>query len=132
MVYLSLQQQFFREIHMSINVGDKQQINADSTFTFNVNYNEDCSLCTAILIQELKEKSNEAIFIVMVEGIGNFKCEGIADDEDKKIAHIQAYTLLFPYIQNMISRLVVNAGLPPLMIESAKMTLENVEVENTK
>ena len=41
-----------------------------------------------------------------------------------------AYTLLFPYVQNIVARLTVDAGLPPLMISLAKMNPNNVKLSS--
>ena len=128
MVFLSLKPKIFREVHMTINLGDRSQLDIESAFSFNVNYNEDSTLCTAVLRQEVKEKSDQTVFNIVVEGIGNFLCEGIDDDNGKREAHLQAYTQLFPYVQNMICRLIVSAGLPPLMIERAKMSADDVKI----
>lgn len=130
MVYLSLQQQIFNEIHMKIDMKEKTQIEIESRFSFSVSYNEDNSACIAVLRQEVREKNDPSQFNVVVESQGHYICEGISNDDEKKIAHVQSYCLLFPYVQNMIARLVSSAGLPPLMIKMEKMTSDNIKLES--
>ena len=113
---------------MKVDLKADTEIELESTFSFNVNYNDDNSGCIAEISQIVRQKSNPDEFNIVVEGKGQFICEGILSDETKKEAHVMAYTLLFPYIQNMIARLVVDAGLPPLMLEMAKMSPDDIEI----
>ena len=69
---------------------------------------------------------------IVVECVGWFAYEGILNDEDRKVAHAQAYMLLFPYVQNEIAQLVMSAGLPPLMIRMGKIDMESVKIEGEK
>ncbi len=132
MVYLNLQHQVFKEIHLSVNIQKGMKLEVESTFSFNVNYVEKDTKCIACLKQEIKEKTDSSKFSVSVEGIGIFACEDINSPEDKKQAHIQSYNLLFPYVQNMISSLTISAGLPPLMIKMANMKVEDISIEENK
>lgn len=129
MVYLSLQQKSFREIQMKINIKERPQIEVETNYSFSVEYGQDNSSCIAHLRQNVRSKEDSSIFSIVVECSGNFSCEGITDDDDKKIAHIQSYILLFPYVQDMIATLTASAGLAPMMIKMDKMEPENVEVK---
>ena len=128
MVYLSLQRQSFKNIQLRVDLKKNTEIEIESTFAFNVNYNEDNTVCIAELKQLLNHKADPEQFSISVEGIGQFACEGIVSDETKKQAHVMAYTLLFPYVQNIVARLTVDAGLPPLMINLAKMDPKDIEL----
>ncbi len=128
MVYLSLQRHNFRSIQMEVDLKTDNEIELESTFSFNVNYNDDDSGCIAELKQTVQQKSNPAEFNIVVDCRGQFVCEGIVSDETKKEAHVMAYALLFPYVQNMIARLVVDAGLPPLMLGMAKMDIDDISI----
>lgn len=132
MVYMSLKHQVFKEVHMKIDIKEESQLEIESTFSFNVNYNEDYSSCIASLRQEVKLKNNPSKFSIVVEGLGHYSCEGILNEQDKKMAHIESYTLLFPYIQNMVAKLALCAGLPPLMIERAKLKPEDIKFDNAQ
>lgn len=130
MVYLSLQRQNFTGVQMKVDLKADTEIELESTFSFNVNYNDDNSGCIAELSQKVRQKSNPDEFNIVVDCRGQFVCEGIVSDETKKEAHVMAYTLLFPYVQNMIARLVMEAGLPPLMLGMAKMDTKDVAITN--
>ena len=132
MVYLTLLHQSFKNIHMSIDLKEDSQVEIESNFSFNINYNEDNTSCIAELKQILTHKTDPQQLNILVESKGQFACEGIVSDETKKEAHVMAYTQLFPYVQNMIAQLTVNAGLPPLMIGISKMDPSDVKlVDNT-
>lgn len=126
MVYLTLQRQRFKTIQMNVDLKENAEIEIESTFSFHINYNEDNSACTAELKQMLRHKSDPEQLSILVETNGQFECEGIVSDDTKKEAHVMAYNLLFPYVQNLIARLTVDAGLPPLMIRSSKMEPKDV------
>ncbi|MBR2490791.1 MAG: protein-export chaperone SecB [Ruminiclostridium sp.] len=128
MVYLSLKQQVFKEILLSVDVKEDATLELESTFSFNVSYNEDNSLCIAKLRQEVRSNSASQLFNIVVEGIGHFVCEGINTDEDKKQAHVNAYALLFPYVQSKIADLSRDAGAQAVMIDMAKMRIEDVKI----
>lgn len=130
MVFLSLNHQLFKAIHLEVDIKENTQLELESSFSFNVNYNEDNSLCVACLHQELKCKNSPQLFSAIVECVGHFTCEGIESEEDKKQAHIQAYALLFPYVQSKIASLTKDAGGPPIMVDMAKMRVEDVKIGN--
>ncbi len=130
MVYLTLQHQSFKNIQMNVDIKEDSEIELESTFSFGISYNEDNTACIAKLQQVLRHKNDPEELSILVEERGHFLCEGITSDEAKKEAHVMAYTQLFPYIQSIIARLTVDAGLPPLMINMERLNPEDVEISN--
>ena len=128
-MFLSLKQIVFKEIHMEVDIIENKELELESKFLFNVNYNDDNSSCIARLRQEVVSKKNTKEFNITVEALGNFNCEGIETGDDKKRAHVHSYILVFPYVQNMIAQLANHAGLPPFMVDMAKMREEDVILE---
>lgn len=130
MVYLTLQHQSFKSIQMNVDIKENSEIELESTFSFGISYNDDNTACIAELKQVLQHKNNPEELSISVEERGHFLCEGVNSDETKREAHVMAYTQLFPYIQSLISRLTVDAGLPPLMINMEKLNPADIEVSN--
>lgn len=126
MVYLNLKKQFFKEITLKVDIKENTELELESTFSFNVNYNEDNTSCVACLKQELHCRSVPEAFNIVVESLGQFSCEGIDSEDEKKQAHVQAYAMLFPYVQSKIASLTKDAGGDPIMIEMARINPENV------
>ena len=126
MVYLSLQQQRFRSIQMNVDLVENAEVEIVSSFSFHVNYSEDRSTCIAELKQELREKTDPKRMSILVEVSGQFECEGIVSDDAKREAHVMAYSMLFPYVQNMVARLTQDAGFPPLMIRAERMNPKDI------
>ena len=114
---------------MSMKIHEEIQMEIESNFNLNLRFYNDNSSCLAKLRQEVRLKNDPSAFNVMAEIVGEFSCEGITTECEQKEAHIQAYMQLFPYVQNMISQLTVNAGLPPLMIQMSKLSLDDVNIE---
>ena len=129
MVYMFLDRQVFKKISMDMNVHEKGKMDIESSFSFGIHLSEDHSSCIAKLYQDAKLKNDPSSFNISVEVVGEFSCEGISTEEDEKEAHIQAYLMLFPYVQNMIAKLTVDAGLPPLMIQMSKLNPDNIKIE---
>ncbi len=109
---------------MKVDLKTDTEIELESAYSFNVNYYNNNSTCIAELSQKVRQKSNPDEFNIVVDCRGQFVCEGIVSDDTKKEAHVMTYTLLFPYVQNMIAHLVMEAGLPPLILGMAKDFLE--------
>ena len=115
---------------MNVDIKENSEIELESTFSFGISYNDDNTACIAELKQVLQHKNNPEKLSISVEERGHFLCEGVNSDETKREAHVMAYTQLFPYIQSLISRLTVDAGLPPLMINMEKLNPADIEVSN--
>lgn len=128
MVFLNLQQQSVKEIDMRVDVQRDSEFSVDNTFSFHVSYGDDNASCVSQLRQEIELQDNPSAFRIKVEFIGTYSCEGIETEDDKKEAHVQAYMLLFPYVQRMIAQLTMEAGLPPLTLAMAKLTPEDVQL----
>ncbi len=132
MVNLALKQEIIKNISMNVNIEQGTNLELEIKFSFNVNYVNDNKTCVADLRQEVTKKDDPTKFRIVVEGLGVFDVEGINGDEDKKVAHVQAYQQIFPYVRNMIRTLTMEAGLPPLVLQPIKMTPENVRVGGTQ
>lgn len=128
MVMLNLERWMFKDIQLHIDMEENMEVELESEFSMNLNYNEDNTICIAEIIQEVAYKKKPSVFQIKIIGVGHFSCEGLNSDEDKKQAHVIAYNFLFPYVQSMISNLTVNAGFPPLMIRRAKMDPKDIKL----
>ncbi len=121
MVFLKLQQQAFRKVDMVVNIGAQSDMELESSFSFSMDYNEDNSQCAARLNYDIHLKEAPEKLKVIVECLGVYACQGIETEADKKQAHVQAYNLLFPYVQGMIAHMMVSAGMPALMVEMMQL-----------
>lgn len=129
MVYLKLKQVVYKEIFMKVDFQENTQIEIECSFSFNVNYSDDNTACIAKLRHELVCKEDPNQFRIAVEAHGLFSCEGIDVEDNKKQAHVQSYSLLFPYLQEKIAGLSKDAGCSPIMIEMANMRTEDVIIQ---
>lgn len=128
-MFIDLKHESLKELNFSINIEETNELELESRYTFNIDYDKDLSSFIATLIHETRDTKHNNEFNIFVKLIGYFVCEGITDSYSKQEAHIQAYTLLFPYVQSIIANLTMNAGLPPLMIPRANITTDNIEVK---
>ena len=127
-MYLTLNHHRFRNIQMTVDLGESSGIAVECSFSFDLNYNDEYSACETVMVFRVISKDHPEAFGITLEGIGQFSCEGIDSDDTKRVAHVRAYELLFPYYQGMIARLTVDAGLPPLMIAMEKMKESAVQI----
>lgn len=126
MVFLKLQQQAFRKIDMLVNVGTEPDMELESSFSFSMDYNDVNTQCVARLNYDIHMKGAPEKLKAEVECLGVYSCQGIEKEEDKKQAHVQAYQLLFPYVQGMIAHLMVSAGMPALMVEMMQLNPDDI------
>lgn len=120
----TLMNQKVREIHFNNDLERKHGNNRQlgSSFSFQVNYSPDGERCVAKLYHSLKDKEDEKLFFLSVEMLGVFKCEGVENEEDKKVIHTQCYDQLFPYMQSEVSHLCTASGMNGLVLKKAKTT----------
>ena len=130
MVFLKLQQQAFRKIDLLVNVGTQPDMELESSFSFSMDYNENSTQCVARLNYDIHMKGEPEKLRAAVECLGVYACTGIEKEEDKKQAHVQAYQLLFPYVQGMIAHLMVSAGMPALMVEMMQLNPDDIVLNN--
>lgn len=128
-MFIDLKHQTLKELNFSVNVPDNDEIHLESQYSFNTDYDEDRTHCVATLILETHDIQKNNKFNISIKLVGFFECEGVSDNRTKQEAHIQAYTLLFPYAQSIIANLTMNAGLPPLMIPRDNIAIDNVSVQ---
>ena len=126
MINLQLQKVVYKKINSFFEINKSIELQVQSTFSLNIEYDDSNKACFATLKNETFAPEHPDIFNIDIEIIGIFKCDGITDDEDKKIAHTEIYNYLFPYVQLMISDLSIKAGLPPLMVERANQMPDEV------
>ncbi len=86
------------------------------SYQFRLSYDVDNTHCMAELTQTVSTKEDPGIFNLEVMMRGFFRCENIESQEDKQLAHIMAYNLLFPHMQAFLRSFTSDVGLPPLMI----------------
>lgn len=132
MIYMSLQKQSFQKIVMEINLREGDEVEIESAFQFSVSYNEDNSACRANIKQVLQHKNDPSQLKIEIEGTGYFTCDGVESKQQEKDAHAMAYALLFPYVQSLIARLTLEAGVPPLMIAAARMDQAEIQFEENE
>ncbi len=129
MVQINLIRQQLKTVEFVCNIAQSKQLQIDNNFSFRVGYAKNNTQCRAHLQQFAASKENPDEFHVTVDVFGYFNCSGVVTEEDKKVAHIQAYQMLFPYAQVMISYLTSNAGLPAFVVPRAVMNPNNIRVE---
>lgn len=128
-MHLQLINQHAIKLHLNVDLKENQTLELENRFNFNVSYSDDNSQCKAILNTEVRSKDDPDTLFISVEIEGLFICDNIDNEEAKKEAHVLAYTLLFPYVQYMVSNIATSAGLPPIMIEMARMDSKDVIVK---
>lgn len=129
MVNLQMVRNSFNEIHSSVKLEKGSKVNLQSTTNFSVRMSGDNKRCLAIITQNVFCPENPEQFEINLCGEAEYVCEGIESDDEKKEAHLLAQTMFFPYVQNMVRDLSINAGLNPLIIECPIMGKDEVKLE---
>lgn len=116
MVTLALQHQTVKSVSYSVDIPEGTNIELENSYSFNVDYLENNSRCVATLKHTTRDTQNPERFTAEIHIVGYSECIGIENDDDKALAHVQAYIQLFPYVQSYIAYLTASSGLPPLFI----------------
>lgn len=126
MIDLTLQNKIVKHIHYNFTFFGDEEVKLKSTFNISLKFADDRSSAIALYTQKLEEDSEAQRLLLEVSLESVFSCENINTDTDKRLAHIDAYKQLFPYMQVMIAQLVSMAGFPPLTIQQDKIVPENI------
>lgn len=103
------------------------EIEVMSDYSFKIAFFEnDNTKFVATLLQNVKEKSKSPKLSIKIELVGMFSCEGIENVKNEREAHIEAYNMLFPYVQSATTLVVSLSGLPPLYLPKANV--DNIEI----
>lgn len=129
MAELHLQKVIYKKINSFIEIKQAIQLQMSNTISLNVNYEKDNKKCFAFIANKTIAIDHSDEFSIDLELVGIFDCDGINSNEDKREAHVQIYNLLFPYLQSMIADLSSKAGLPPLMINSANINANEIQID---
>ncbi|MCD8381639.1 MAG: protein-export chaperone SecB [Clostridiales bacterium] len=132
MATVTLLQQRTREMHLRNDIKKQGQLQLKSNFNFNVKYAANNQNCVATLYQSFEDKSGAEEFSASVTLEGVFSCQGVADDEDKKAVHLQAYEALFPYLQSVVGQLFSSTGFPGFMVKKIPLDEGRVVVSQKK
>lgn len=128
MVKLQLKRVLYKKINSLFESGDNGELQIETNFTTNVNYCKENKTCLATMTNHTVAKDHPELLDVSVEIIGIFVFEEIETEEDKREAHIQMYSFLFPYIQSIVADLSIKAGFPPLLLEMPCLELSEVNI----
>ena len=113
------------EIDLTNKLEGQVKLDIEQRASFNVKYTNDNLHCAANLTIDMMEKTAPMDF--------NFKISATAflDGEpgmDKKEIHKKAYDEIYPNVRTLITTIMVNAGLPPIVIPKVKMDDSNIKL----
>ncbi|MCC8181826.1 MAG: protein-export chaperone SecB [Clostridiales bacterium] len=132
MATVTLLQQRTRELHLRNDIKKQGQLQLRSNFNFNVKYASNNQNCVATLYQSFEDKSGEEAFSVSVTLEGLFSCQGVANDEDKRAVHLQAYDALFPYLQSVVGQIFGSTGFAGFMLKKVPLDEGRVVVSQPR
>lgn len=119
------------EIDLTNKLEGQVQLDISQRASFNVKYTNDNQHCMANLTIDMMEKNQPMDFNFKISATAFLDCE---PGMDKKEIHKKAYDEIYPHVRALIMTIMVNAGLPPLVIPKVKMDESNIKVagENSK
>lgn len=117
-----------QEVHFINKIQQQGQIKLGASFNINVNFAKDGNRCIAKLYQSVKDDQDGEQLFVSVDLVGAFACEGVENDEDKKLIHAQCYDQLFPYVQSTITSLMQASGIPGFQLRKPMINTDNIQV----
>ncbi len=113
------------ELDLTNKLEKQGQLDIQQRASFNVKYTNDGLHCAANLTIDMMEKTSPMDFNFKISVTAFLDCE---PGMDKKEIHKKAYDEVFPHVRSMVMTIMVNAGLPPMVIPKVKMDESNIKV----
>ena len=88
------------------------QLKLDTKYSYNVQYSKSLT-CQGELSIEVFAKDQPEKFAIKTKTVGVFSYK---EGADKDILHVKSFKALFPYARALITNIVVNAGMPPIVL----------------
>ena len=111
------------EIDLTNKLEGQVKLDIEQRASFNVKYTNDNLHCAANLTIDMMEKTAPMDFNFKISATAFLDCE---PGMDKKEIHKKAYDEIYPNVRTLITTIMVNAGLPPIVIPKVKMDDSNI------
>ena len=113
------------EIDLTNQLEGQVKLDISQRASFNVKYTNDQLHCMATLTIDMMEKSAPMDFNFKLSATAFMDCEA---GMDKKEIHKKAYDEIYPHVRALITTILVNAGMPPIVVPKVKMDESNIKV----
>ena len=113
------------EIDLTNKLEGQVKLDIEQRASFNVKYTNDNLHCAANLTIDMMEKTAPMDFNFKISATAFLDCE---PGMDKKEIHKKAYDEIYPNVRTLITTIMVNAGLPPIVIPKVKMDESNIKL----
>lgn len=113
------------EIDLTNKLEGQVKLDIEQRASFNVKYTNDNLHCAANLTIDMMEKTAPMDFNFKISATVFLDCE---PGMDKKEIHKKAYDEIYPNVRTLITTIMVNAGLPPIVIPKVKMDDSNIKL----
>nr|WP_302623956.1 hypothetical protein [uncultured Eubacterium sp.] len=113
------------EIDLTNKLEGQVKLDIEQRASFNVKYTNDNLHCAANLTIDMMEKTAPMDFNFKISATAFLDCE---PGMDKKEIHKKAYDEIYPNVRTLITTIMVNAGLPPIVIPKVKMDDSSIKL----
>lgn len=113
------------EIDLTNKLEGQVKLDIEQRASFNVKYTNDNLHCAANLTIDMMEKTAPMDFNFKISATAFLDCE---PGMDKKEIHKKAYDEIYPNVRTLITTIMVNAGLPAIVIPKVKMDDSNIKL----
>lgn len=113
------------EIDLTNKLEGQAKLDISQRASFNVKYTNDNLHCMANLTIDMMEKSAPMDFNFKISATAFLDCE---PGMEKREIHKKAYDEIYPHVRALVLNIMVNAGLPPIVVPKVKMDDSNIKV----
>ena len=113
------------EIDLTNKLEGQVKLDIEQRASFNVKYTNDNLHCAANLTIDMMEKTAPMDFNFKISATAFLDCE---PGMDKQEILQKAYDEIYPNVRTLITTIMVNAGLPPIVIPKVKMDDSNIKL----
>lgn len=117
------------EIDLTNKLEGQKKLDIAQRASFNVKYTNDNLHCMANLTIDMMDKAAPMDFNFKISATAFMDCE---PGMEKTEIHKKAYDEIYPHVRALVTTIMVNAGLPPIVVPKVKMDESNIKVSGQK
>ena len=117
------------EIDLTNKLEGEVKLDIAQRSSFNVKYTNDNLHCAASLTIDMMDNNAPMDFNFKFSATAFLDCE---KNMDKKEIHKKAYDEIYPHVRALVTTILVNAGLPPIIIPKVKIEDDNIKMSDEK
>ena len=118
----------YPKIHSVVDIPQDMQLETENGISITAKHNDEHKRMLFIIEAFSAAKDHKELFDIEMQVIGVFSYDSLQTDDEIRGAHLQAYEMVYPFVQTLFAELTSKAGIHPYFFEKITVNFEDVEV----